>query len=81
MPITNVSQIERFTSMCGARIPVHLREQLDRVRDDEDAVVELGIEHATAQCRELLDRGVAGIHFYTLNKSTATRAVLKRLRG
>lgn len=81
MPITNVSQIERFTSMCGAHIPESLKARLERVRDDEAAVVDIGIEHATAQCRELLDRGVAGIHFYTLNKSTATRAVLERLRA
>jgi methylenetetrahydrofolate reductase (NADPH) len=81
MPITNVAQIERFTSMCGASIPAELRVRLDQVRDDEEAVVAVGIEHATQQCRQLLEAGVAGIHFYTLNKSTATRAVLERLRG
>lgn len=80
MPVTNVAQIERFTSMCGASIPAALMQRLERVRADEAAVVEIGIEHATAQCRELLDRGAPGIHFYTLNKSTATRAVLERLR-
>jgi methylenetetrahydrofolate reductase (NADPH) len=81
MPITNVSQIERFTSMCGAAIPAALRARLDEVRDDDEAVIEAGIAHASEQCRELLERGVAGIHFYTLNKSTATRAILERLRG
>ncbi len=81
MPITNVSQIERFTSMCGARIPAELGARLNRSREDEAAVVEIGIEHATTQCRELLLAGVDGIHFYTLNKSTATRAVLERLRA
>lgn len=81
MPITNVSQIERFTSMCGATIPAELRARLDGVRDDEEAVVATGVDHAARQCRELLDRGVEGIHFYTLNKSTATRAILERLRG
>jgi methylenetetrahydrofolate reductase (NADPH) len=81
MPITNVSQIERFTSMCGARIPAELGARLNGARDDEGAAVEIGIEHATAQCRELLLGGVDGIHFYTLNKSTATRAVLERLRA
>lgn len=80
MPITNVSQIERFTSMCGAEIPTDLQQRLDHVRDDDAAVIEAGIEHATRQCRELVDRGAPGIHFYTLNKSTATRAVLERLR-
>jgi methylenetetrahydrofolate reductase (NADPH) len=81
MPITNVAQIERFTSMCGARIPDELRARLDKARDDEEAVVAAGIDHATRQCRQLLERDVAGIHFYTLNKSTATRAILERLRG
>lgn len=80
MPITNVAQIERFTSLCGASLPAELRAELDRRRDDEAAVVAAGIEHATRQCRELLEWGVDGIHFYTLNRSTATRAVLERLR-
>ena len=81
MPITNVAQIERFTSMCGARIPDGLRARLDRVRDDEDAVRTVGIDHATAQCRDLLARDAPGIHFYTLNQSPATRAICERLRG
>jgi methylenetetrahydrofolate reductase (NADPH) len=81
MPITNVAQIERFTSMCGATIPGALRARLEAVRDDEAAVTAIGIEHAIEQCRELLDRGVEGVHFYTLNKSTATRAILERLRS
>lgn len=81
MPITNLAQIERFTAMCGARIPVGLRAQLERVRDDEAAVRTVGIDHATAQCRDLLARGAPGIHFYTLNQSNATRAIFERLRG
>ncbi len=81
MPITNVAQIERFTSMCGARIPAALKARLDAVRDDEDAVRAVGIDHATTQCRELLQRGAPGIHFYTLNQSPATRAICERLHG
>ncbi|MFI5398076.1 MAG: methylenetetrahydrofolate reductase [NAD(P)H] [Candidatus Binatia bacterium] len=81
MPVTNVAQIERFTSMCGARIPEELQDRLDRARDDEDAVRAIGIDHATAQCRELLDRGAPGIHFYTLNQSPATRAIFEHLKG
>jgi methylenetetrahydrofolate reductase (NADPH) len=81
MPITNVAQIERFTAMCGARIPAPLTARLEAVRDDEEAVRMIGIDHATAQCRELLARGAPGIHFYTLNQSPATRAILERLRG
>ena len=81
MPITNLSQIERFTSMCGARIPDELRERLGRVRDCDGAVRAIGIEHATLQCRELLASGAPGIHFYTLNQSPATRAIFEQLRG
>lgn len=81
MPITNLSQIERFTSMCGARIPDGLRAQLQRVRDHDAAVRDLGIAHAAAQCRELLRAGAPGIHFYTLNQSPATRAILEQLHG
>lgn len=80
MPITNVSQIERFTSLCGARIPPELKARLDRVREDPGAVMALGVEHAILQCRELLEKGAPGIHFYTLNKSYATRAILAALR-
>jgi len=79
MPITNVDQIKRFTTMCGASIPAPLLERLEKVKDDHHKVVELGIEHAVIQCRELIAGGAPGIHFYTLNKSPATRAVYERL--
>ncbi len=81
MPVTNVTQIQRFTSMCGARIPADLRGQLERVRHDDEAVRRIGIDHATRQCNDLLARGAPGIHFYTLNQSPATRAIFHRLRG
>jgi methylenetetrahydrofolate reductase (NADPH) len=77
MPITNASQAERF----GATIPFPLAEELDRRRNDPRAVLELGVAHATAQCIELLDRGVPGIHFYTLNRSTATREIYTALQA
>jgi len=77
MPITNASQAERF----GATIPFALAEELDRRRDDPRAVLELGVAHATAQCIELLERGVPGIHFYTLNRSTATREIYTALQA
>ncbi|MBK5290678.1 MAG: methylenetetrahydrofolate reductase [NAD(P)H] [Acidobacteriia bacterium] len=80
MPITNVVQIERFTKMCGARIPEELRERLNRHREDLPNVMAIGIEHAIIQCRQLLDRGAPGLHFYTLNKSHATRSILAALR-
>ena len=80
MPITNVSQIERFTKMCGATIPEELHERLHAAQDDPAIVMAAGIEHAIKQCRELLERGAPGLHFYTLNKSHATRSILAALR-
>lgn len=80
MPVTNIGQIERFTALCGATIPATLRARLAAVANDEEAVRRVGIEYATAQCRDLLARGAPGIHFYTLNQSPATRAILARLR-
>lgn len=81
MPITNVPQIERITAMCGAGIPAGLRAGLERARDDEAAAFEVGVAHATDQCIDLLRRGAPGIHFYTLNKSPATRAITERLQA
>jgi methylenetetrahydrofolate reductase (NADPH) len=79
MPITNYAQIERFTTMCGATIPTSLRAELESRRDEPDAVAEFGVAYATLQCAELLARGAPGVHFYTLNKSPATRAVVSAL--
>jgi methylenetetrahydrofolate reductase (NADH) len=81
MPITNYGQIKRFTEMCGASIPDELTAQLDGRADDPEAVAELGVAYATLQCSDLLARGAPGIHFYTLNRSTATRAILAALRA
>jgi methylenetetrahydrofolate reductase (NADPH) len=79
MPITNVAQVERFTTLCGATIPDSLMLSLNAIRNDDAAVQQSGIEYATRQCRDLLARGAPGIHFYTLNKSHATREIFKRL--
>lgn len=81
MPITNYEQVQRFTRMCGATVPMRLGLQMERVKDQPDAVVQLGVAHATVQCMELLSRGVPGIHFYTLNKSPATRMIVSALRA
>jgi methylenetetrahydrofolate reductase (NADPH) len=80
MPITNVPQIERITSLSGNAIPPALRADLERARDDEAAALEIGVAYATRQCAELLKAGAPGIHFYTLNKSPATRAIFENLR-
>lgn len=80
MPITNVDQVQRFTKMCGASIPEPLLSELNRLRSNPEAVLSLGVAHATAQCLDLLAKGAHGIHFYTLNKSAATRTILTAIR-
>lgn len=80
VPILSGGQIKRFTAMCGARIPSALAASLDRLGDDDAAVAEFGVEYATKQCEDLLRQGAPGIHFYTLNKSASTLAVLNNLR-
>ena len=81
MPILNVKQIKRFTRMCGASLPNALRQKIEAVEDDAEAVRQVGIYHATRQCEDLLRDGVPGIHFYTLNRSTATRAIYQSIKG
>jgi methylenetetrahydrofolate reductase (NADPH) len=80
MPITDLKQIKTITGMCGASIPEPLLEALERRTGDPDAVLQLGVAHATLQCAELLARGAPGIHFYTLNRSPATRAIVSALQ-
>lgn len=80
MPVTNAAQVARFTKMCGATIPPSLWAKLEKVQDDEQAVMAVGIEWAIRQCRELLALGAPGIHFYTLNRSLATRVVCTSLQ-
>lgn len=75
MPVTNVSQVERFTQMCGARIPQELRRRLRIVANDPAAVVATGVQWSVDQGRALLRDGAPGLHFYTLNRSSATLAV------
>lgn len=81
MPVTSYAQLQRFTGMCGASLPPELTQRLEPIQNDKEAVVQLGVEHAVRQCRELLDGGAPGIHFYTLNKSHSTATILSRLRG
>jgi methylenetetrahydrofolate reductase (NADPH) len=81
MPFTNVEQVERFTAMCGASIPPPLRAAMQVRRDDPESARELGVAYASLQCADLLRRGAPGVHFYTLNRSTSTRAILAALRA
>ncbi len=81
MPIVSVSSTRRMTSLCGARIPSELEERLSEVEHDDALTLQVGVEWATLQCRELLDHDAPGIHFYTLNRSSATRSIFKSLRS
>lgn len=79
IPILGAGQIRRFTDLCGARIPAALGAKLDELGASDEAVAEFGIEYATRQCEGLLRAGCPGVHFYTLNKSRSTLAVLRNL--
>jgi methylenetetrahydrofolate reductase (NADPH) len=81
MPITNLSQIKRFTAMCGATIPADLLARLEATGGDRGQVTEIGVTHAIAQVRGLLAGGAPGIHFFTLNRSNATRRVLEAVQS
>lgn len=81
MPVTNLGQVKRFTEMCGASLPADLLGKLEAAGSDDGAVLEVGVQHAVEQCRELLAEGAPGIHFYTINKSASTREILSRLRA
>jgi len=81
MPFTNVEQVERFTALCGASIPPPLRAAMEVRREDADGARELGVAYATLQCADLLRRGAPGVHFYTLNRSPSTRAIVAALRA
>jgi methylenetetrahydrofolate reductase (NADPH) len=79
MPITNFDQIQRFVAMCGASIPPKLRVEMEARKGDVGAVEDLGVAYASVQAIALLQRGAVGIHFYTLNRSPATRAIVSSL--
>jgi methylenetetrahydrofolate reductase (NADPH) len=80
MPITNYSQIKTITGLCGATMPEHVLGELDARKSDQEAVAEFGVSYATMQCADLLAHGAPGIHFCTMNRSPATRAILSALR-
>ena len=79
MPATSLTSIQRMTQLQGSEFPEWLAAKLHAVGDDPKAVRRVGIEEATNLCRELLAGGVPGLHFYTLNRSTATREIYEQL--
>src|SRR3954467_12633520 len=79
-PITNVKQIEKVTELSKADLPARLPAELKAREDSPEAVLDFGVAYATLQCADLLAAGAPGIHFYTLNRSPATRAILSALK-
>ena len=79
MPITEFARMQRITSMCGAAFPPQLAARLEAVQDDKAAQTEIGVEHAVEQCRELIDQGAPGLHFYVLNRWKPCQRVLEAL--
>jgi methylenetetrahydrofolate reductase (NADPH) len=80
MPITSYDGVKRMTTLSAAELPAGLERELDLRKDDPEAIAELGVSYATLQCADLLAGGAPGIHFITLNRSPATRAILSVLR-
>lgn len=79
LPILSVPQVQRFTALCGAKIPPRLEQLLAKVEHDEEGAAQLGIDYATTQCEGLLAFGAPGIHFYCLNKSRSVKAIFANL--
>jgi methylenetetrahydrofolate reductase (NADPH) len=79
LPILSAPQVRRFTTLCGSKIPAKLERELEKVENDDDGAIEMGIEYATRQCEELIKFGVPGLHFYSLNKSFSLLAIHKNL--
>ena len=79
MPITNYTQLARFSDMCGAEIPRWIRKRLESYGDDKEAIREFGEDVVTDLCHQLLEAGAPGLHFYTLNQTNATMTLWQNL--
>jgi methylenetetrahydrofolate reductase (NADPH) len=79
LPILSAPQVRRFTALCCSKIPPRLERELVKVESDDEAAVEMGIEYASRQCEHLIQFGVPGLHFYSLNKSYSVQAICKNL--
>ena len=76
MPVTDFGRIKRITAMCGSSFPEEFAAALEDVKDDKLGQFEVGVDWAVKQCRELMDEGIPGVHFYVLNKAAATEQIL-----
>ena len=80
MPITNYSNLSRFSDMCGAEIPRWLRKKLESYGDDTDSIKDFGSEFVSSMCQKLLDMGAPGLHFYTMNQAEASLRIWNNLK-
>jgi methylenetetrahydrofolate reductase (NADPH) len=80
LPVQSLSQVEKLTGLCGSKVPAALRARLEAAGEDEEAVGEAGVRWAVEQCRELLERGAPGIHFYVLNRARPMERIVAELR-
>ncbi|MFH0702079.1 MAG: methylenetetrahydrofolate reductase [NAD(P)H] [bacterium] len=79
LPIINFNQIDKIISLCSATLPEAFKKELEKYKDDNEAIKNIGIEFAVKQCEELVKNNVSGIHFYTFNKSFAVKSILEKI--
>ena len=80
LPVTNVKQLNRMAELSGTPIPANISEAFSKVEDNPEDVRKLGVDIATKLCQELLEAGAPGLHFYTMNTSTATREIYSQIK-
>jgi methylenetetrahydrofolate reductase (NADPH) len=80
LPVTNVKQLNRMAELSGVPIPAHISESFSKIEDNADDVRKLGVEIATKLCQDLLEAGAPGLHFYTMNTSSATREIYSQIK-
>ena len=81
MPVFSFKNINRFAEMCGVSIPHTLNTEMENYKNDPESILKLGIDLSVKQCSDLLDNGVPGLHFYTMNRTIQVREILKQLRS
>ncbi|MEY4970144.1 MAG: hypothetical protein RLZZ277_375, partial [Actinomycetota bacterium] len=81
LPVTNVKQLNRMAELSGVPIPAKIAQAFAKVDSNPDDVRKLGVDIATELSQKLLDAGAPGIHFYTMNTSTATREIFERIKS
>jgi methylenetetrahydrofolate reductase (NADPH) len=81
LPVTNVKQLNRMAELSGTPIPSSISEAFARVEDSPEDVRKLGVEIATKLCEDLITAGAPGLHFYTMNTSTATREIFEQIKN